>query len=148
MKKFFTALVFVAVMSMSMICFAEISPNEVALGGITLGATRERVESVYGKPTKYDNENTALVYNYNDTFKVYFSSSGMAFQIVTTANNGIGTPSGVRVGMDASVLNKYGQVYRQETKGNVTYYYYWAPGRITLDFGVRNGKIVSIRAIC
>ena len=47
--------------------------------------------------------------------------------------------------MNASILDKYGEVYYKE---NITYYAYWAPGRIVLVFGVENGKIISIKARC
>ena len=53
----------------------------------------------------------SLSYTYNDTFKVrfYHGADWWAGVVETTANNGIGTPAGVRVGMPASVLsNVYG----------------------------------------
>ena len=34
----------------------------------------------------------------------------------TVSNNGIATPSGVAVGMNASILDKYGEVYYKEKK--------------------------------
>ncbi len=50
--------------------------------------------------------------------------------------------------MNASILDKYGEIYYKEKKENITYYAYWAPGRIVLVFGVENGKIISIKARC
>ena len=50
--------------------------------------------------------------------------------------------------MNASILDKYGEVYYKEKKENITYYAYWATGRIVLVFGVENGKIISIKARC
>ena len=56
-------------------CLANISQDEVALGGIKLGATPEYVKSVYGEPSSYINlPNNGIIYNYNDTFKIYFAN--------------------------------------------------------------------------
>lgn len=148
MKKFFSVMLIAVFLSVSAVCAAQISQDEVALGGIKLGAKREYVESVYGQPTTRINRNGGVLYDYNGTFQIFFASGKFMYWMKTTANNGIGTPSGVKVGMDYSVLDRYGEIYRKETEDGVTYYYYWAPGRITLDFGVVNGKIISIRARC
>ena len=130
-------------------CSANISQDEVALGGIKLGATPEYVKSVYGEPSSYINlPNNGIIYNYNDTFKIYFANLKYMYWMETLSNNGIATPSGVAVGMNASILDKYGEIYYKEKKENITYYAYWAPGRIVLVFGVENGKIISIKARC
>ena len=146
MKKIFSIMLLAVFLSVSAVCSAQISPDEVALGGIKLGSKREYVESVYGQPTNYINRNGGVLYDYNGTFQIFFASGKYMSWMKTTANNGIGTPSGVKVGMSSSVLERYGEIYYKETEDGITYYYYWAPGRITLDFGVVNGKIVSIRA--
>lgn len=66
----------------------------------------------------------------------------------TTANNGIKTPSGIAVGMNASVLDRYGEVYYDEVENGVRQKAFWAQGRIVLIFGIVNNKIVSIKAAC
>ena len=148
MKKNFSVLLIAVFLSVSMVCSAQISQDEVALGGIKFGSKREYVESVYGQPTTRINRDGGVLYDYNGTFQIFFASGKYMYWMKTTANNGIGTPSGVKVGMDVSVLERYGEIYHKELDNGVIYYYYWAPSRITLDFGVVDGKIVSIRARC
>ena len=131
------------------LCCAEISPSEVALGGIKLGSSPEYVKSVYGEPTSYDyGAGNSIIYNYNGTFKIMFSSGKYMYWMETTANNGITTPSGIAVGMNASVLNKYGEAYYDRFENGVRKKAFWAPGRIVLVFSIVNNKIVSIRAEC
>lgn len=102
---------FFSIFSFSTFAVAEISLSEIALGGIPLGASPEYLKSVYGEPTRYETGNDSVIYNYNDTFRVLFASGKYMYWLKTTANNGIGTPSGIRVGMPESVLEKYGETY-------------------------------------
>ena len=131
------------------VCFAEISPSEVALGGIRLGSSPEDVKSVYGEPTSYDKGNgDSIIFNYNGTFKIMFSGGKYMYWLETTANNGIKTPSGIAVGMDASVLDRYGKVYYDKVENGVRKKAFWAKGRILLIFGIVDNKIVSIKGCC
>lgn len=131
------------------ICFAEIPKDEVALGGINLGATPEYVKSIYGEPTSYDRGyGDSIIYNYNGTFKVMFSGGKYMYWMETTANNGITTPSGIAVGMDASVLSQYGETYYDKIKDGIRQVAFWAKGRIVLEFKVKNNIIISIKASC
>ena len=77
-----------------------------------------------------------------------FAYGKYMYWLETTANNGIGTPSGVRVGMPESVLDQYGETYYTRQEGNVTTKAYWARGRIVLEFRIINGKIISIKGSC
>ncbi len=130
-------------------CFAEIPPEEVSLGGITLRDKPEYVKQVYGEPSSYDPHGTdSVIYNYNGTFKIMFASGKYMYWIETTANNGIATPSGVTVGMNESVLNQYGDTYYDKYEHGINYKAFWARGRILLIFGIENGKIISIKARC
>ena len=148
MKKILSMIAFFAIFSFSTFAAAEISPSEVALGGIPLGASPEYLKSVYGEPTRYETGNDSVIYNYNDTFRVLFASGKYMYWLETTANNGIGTPSGIQVGMPESVLEKYGETYFTRQEGNVTTKAYWARGRIVLEFRIANGKIISIKGRC
>ena len=153
MKKILSMIAFFAIFSFSTFAAAEISPSEVALGGIPLGASPEYLKSVYGEPTSYDKSDDGVnyggvIYNYNNTFKVYYADGKYMYWLETTANNGIGTPSGIRVGMPESVLEKYGETYFTRQEGNVTTKAYWARGRIVLEFRIANGKIISIKGRC
>ena len=149
MKKIVATFAFLVVTLVSALCSAEIPAEEVALGGIPLGALPEYVKQIYGEPTSYDRGRDGIViYNYNDTFKIMFSGGKFMYWMETTANNGIKTPSGIGVGNDASVLDKYGDTYYDRTEDGIRKKAYWASGRVLLVFGIKNGKIVSIRAAC
>ena len=141
--------IFVLIMlitSICTVCYAEIPRSELTLGGINLGATPEYVKSVYGEPTKYEHSSDNIIYNYNNTFRIMFSGGKYMYWIETTADNGIRTPSGVGVGMNASVLSNYGEPYYERNENGIHYKAYWAKYRVVLIVGVRNGKIVSIKA--
>lgn len=129
------------------VCWAEIPRSELTLGGINLGATPEYVKSVYGEPTRYEsNGHGDVIYNYNNTFRILFVDGKYMYWIETTADNGIKTPSGVGVGMDASILSKYGATYYEKDENGVHYKAYWAKYRVVLICGIHNGKIVSLKA--
>ena len=157
MKKILPLLTFIVVFSFSTMASAigVISPEEIALGGISPGSTPAYVTSVYGDPTRsyygYDGMgNYTLTYDYNNTFKVRFwqgDGGWFAYQVKTTANNGIKTPAGVRVGMPASVLsNVYGATPSYNDGGvTVKSYAGWGDNRY-LVFRISNGKIKSIMA--
>ena len=131
------------------LCCAEIPSSEVALGGIALGSSPEYVKNVYGEPTSYDfGPGDSIIYNYNGTFKIMFASGKYMYWMETTANNGIKTPSGISVGMNASVLDRYGEVYYDEMENVVRKKAFCAQGRIVLIFSTVNNKIVSIEASC
>jgi len=148
MKKLLSVVAFLVMFSFGAIASAEIPPSEVALGGVPLGASPEYLKSVYGEPTRYERQNDSVIYNYNNTFRVMFANGKYMYWLETTANNGIGTPSGVRVGMPESVLDQYGETYYTRQEGNVTTKAYWARGRIVLEFRIINGKIISIKGSC
>ena len=149
MKNLFSILTSMLIVLACSVCYAEIPPSEVALGGITLGASPEYVKSVYGEPTSYDKGyGDSIIYNYNNTFKIMFSGGKYMYWMETTANNGIKTPSGIAVGMNASVLDRYGDVYYDKVENGVRKKAFWAQERIVLIFGIVNNKIVSIKAAC
>ena len=154
MKKILPSLTFIVIFSFSALAFESIPRQEGVLGGISLGASREYVKSVYGEPPrcediKNNNSGYGVTYNYNGTFKIHFWGSWGynidAYKVETTANNGIGTPSGIRVGMSASVLsNIYGAADYTESVSGITTKGYWADEWTVLKFGIVNGKIISI----
>ena len=154
-KKVLSLLTFLSVFSLCTLASAYYIPREeIALGGIFVGASPEYVKSVYGEPTQsesgYDTMGyPTITYTYNDTFKVrfYHGADWWAGVVETTANNGIGTPAGVRVGMPASVLDKYyGKAVLDRHNGRLIKSYEGSTGQSTyLDFDIANGKIVSIR---
>ena len=92
-------------------CFATIRPEECAIGGISLSSKPDQIRAIYGAPTQettkqftgYRNIVTNLYMVYGNSFKLLltdYHGDGDYFMhsIETTANNGLGTPSGLMVG--------------------------------------------------
>lgn len=126
-KKIISFLIFSVFMATS-ICFADpdtgdISEKEIALGGITLGATEDYVKKIYGEPTNVNYDYGAFehskTFDYGGTFKVKFGN-GKVTSVETTANNGIKTPSGFSVGSRLSdIINYYNRVGTPSSNGAV-----------------------------
>lgn len=135
--------------------YALVPNDAVAVGGLRPGYTMEYMESIYGQPvlekvkpcnlpafSQYD-------YKYGDTVSIFSIGGKAIFSIKTTANNGWGTPAGVTVGMNKSVLNDiYGKEDHIFQRNGITYYEYYVhpSGMRGLIFGIKNNKIVSISA--
>ena len=130
-----------------------IDKSQIALGGITIKSTKDYVRSIYGTPTKI--ENNGLLYKYGDSFSIKFirgTEFGMmepaAYDIVSSAPNGISTPAGISVGMRVeNVFNAYGEPDNiEEYKNGKILYEYWDAQyyKISLGFLVSNGKIIQI----
>lgn len=145
---FLLTLAFIGVFSIGK-CFASISEDQVSLGGISIGSSTEYVKSIYGYPdTEEVNYNHPLftgrvdVYTYGNSFKITFADNQVV-HIYTAANNGIGTPAGITVGMTSSTLtNVYGAA---DSIHNGNYFYHTSNNPYKgLLFITKNGKISSI----
>lgn len=92
-------------------CFASIPQEECAIGGITLSSKPDQIRAIYGTPTRewtkqftgYRNIVTNLYMVYGNSFYMLltdYHGNGdyYMYSIETTANNGLGTPSGLMVG--------------------------------------------------
>lgn len=129
MKKILTKIIGYAIalsFLMVSVCHAAngaIPDREIAIGGIQLGATSERIRSIYGEPSKiYSIENVRasraygkkiidVIWEYGTTltFKIF---DNKVIEITTTGNNGIKVPAGFSVGDNLSdVINYYEQKY-------------------------------------
>lgn len=131
----------------------NIAYNRIALGGIQIGSTKDRVRSIYGNPNsikEHDDRNTRSMYDgyveewtYGNSFKIIFVN-GKVDSISSMAKNGIKTPEGIAVGDDIRKLYKtYGTANRIAGDGIYNYYsidYYY----LCISFKVKNDKIVSI----
>ena len=85
-------------------CFASVNSYLLALGGLVPGNTPEYIRSVFGTPTKVVDSK----YFYGKGFEISFHDN-FAVSIVSKANNGIGTPSGIRYGSTITeVMKKLG----------------------------------------
>lgn len=144
MKKFMTSLLCAAaLLGGGSIANAEVSPEQLGMGGVTCGMTIAEVEGVHGKPQKSEMEQKPygekVEYEYSDSLEITFIN-GEAVKIEISDRSDLPTADGVRIGMDASVLEAvYGAPdYRYEDK----YVYYLKGRRDTgLVFEVKLGKV-------
>ena len=143
------------------ICFASIPRSELALGGITIGASINSVQRIYGAPTKIEYEDFSMwggqtrFYTYyygNGSYSVTTTNGLGVVGVATTANNGISTPAGIKVGMSSGRLAMvYGEVNYtwDDNNGDKVFVYYEnvnakAAEPDSLQFTVRNGRIIKI----
>lgn len=97
----------------------QVPESELNLGWIEPGQPMSKVEEVYGKPGKIDDQGFFQTYNYNDKFIVKGKlSNGYKVTSVASYEKGIKTPSGFMVG-DAysAVVKKFGTVNGVKFKG-------------------------------
>lgn len=98
-----------------------LSMARIALGGIQLGASPERVRSIYGSPDKirhlagrdlrFWGGNSGEIWSYGTSFEITFID-GTARVVTSKMVNGIKTPDGISVGDDAGKLwRTYGRAY-------------------------------------
>lgn len=129
-----------------------LQPDEVALGGIMVGTTRNEVESIYGKPTNRSGQlpNKMIgemedIYTYGNSFKITFIKDKVMY-VDTKAKNGIATPSDVKVGdIKANVLVRYGKPWHYwEGKDGSQNYVYRDTRGIHILFATYNGAVRSI----
>ena len=103
----FTALVTFVTAS---VCFASIRLEQTELGCIRVGETRDFVESIYGEPdsSKVNHMWGGMNCRYGDSFDVTYTMDGHVIHISTTADNGIVTADGIKIG---STINDIMRVY-------------------------------------
>lgn len=97
----------------------QVPASELNLGWIEPGQPMSKVEEVYGKPGKIDDQGFFQIYNYNNKFIVKGKmSNGYKVTSVASYEKGIKTPSGFMVG-DAysAVEKKFGKVNGVKYKG-------------------------------
>ena len=127
----------------------SISRADIAIGGISLGATENYVRSIYGEPDKisYDSNSRRAgpinrkTFRYGTSFFVVFDTDNNAvWEVKSTGNNGLKTPVGFTVGMNLSEVRKYyGQGRGDEN--HLAYNANWH----NIMFTAKNGKITEIR---
>lgn len=135
-------------------CFAQVSTDQIAVGGVGPGSTISYVTDVYGEPAAAKNIDADtgvqyIEYNYAGTFLVGFNAASRQAAYVTCTENWLATPDGVTTSMTADVLNKvYKQadhLYSYEENGtDKTLYEYEDAYGNRLSFDVQNFYIISI----
>ena len=117
MKKIFALTIFL-VLSAVNVCSA-LSIEEFNLGNVKLNMTYDEVVAMYGQPTSRLRGYSQLIHDviiYGDSVEIAFMN-GKVRHVVTTANNGWKTPSGIYVGMSIDkVIKIYGTDYTTYTR--------------------------------
>ena len=117
MKKILAA-AFILTTFVSGICFA-IGRNEFVLGGVVLNMPYNAIVRMYGQPTSRPGGYAQLVSDvikYGDDVEIGLLGNKVRY-VVTTANNGWKTPSGVCVGMSIDEAIKIcGRNYKKENR--------------------------------
>ena len=157
--------VMVVLLSMiSSVCWAAIPRSELAVGGVTIGASINDVQRIYGAPTKSKYEDFSMwggqtrFYTYyygNGSYSVTTTNGLGVVGVTTTANNGIGTPAGIKVGMSSGRLAMvYGEVNYiwDDNNGDKVFVYYEnvnakAVEPDSLQFTVKNDRIIKISLV-
>ena len=99
MKKAAVLLAFGFAILSSSLCSAKLPGEQMALGGITLGMSKQQVYAIQGKPVALSRNGFAIEYGrYGTTFQIRVSDSEPVRHIYVVGNNGIATPAGVKVG--------------------------------------------------
>ena len=121
--------------------------DEIAIGGVSPGASKEYVRSIYGEPGKLskwvnDYGSNCEKWVYGDSFEVWFTKDEVTL-LRTTAPNGLATPAGIKVGSRASeVLEKYGEPLSRQS----TQYWYKGPRDYDFVFVIKDGVVSYIGA--
>lgn len=118
----FTLLIF------SSVSYATIPPIQLALGGIYLGDSVDKVYSVYGNPRTKRNNGTIIEYDYGNGLLITFwdeAQSKDVVEIKVTEHNGFATPAGLEVGTHVDALYKlYGKADFHNARNVVHYLKY------------------------
>ena len=138
---------------------ASIPAEEMALGGISIGAAADYVKSVYGQPDKISYSDGVLYYYYGDNFALRFMRGNLyrnrtpsAITVTVSGANGLSTPSGLSVGLSVDALAElYGESDNYEApaeaNGWCDVYIYYSDGAAAaqnMAFYIREGMIVKM----
>ncbi len=155
-RKFCKSLVLSCLLTLVMasVCLAytppkEIPESDIAIGGITLGASVDYVRSIYGAPDSITDINNGkgseplTLFRYGDSFFVYLNQhSGRVAKVESTGNNGLKTPAGFAVGMKISdVARHYKDAGRSADGGK--FYAYTAKWWKILAFQANDEGIIT-----
>lgn len=139
MKDFLAAFICGALIVGTSLCFAAVEGGKIALGGISPGISAEDLINALGQPTRRDGDD----WHYKN-FKVEVKRG--IVEEVSTRNETITTPDGVRVGQPAEALNPtFGKADNVDYDSDGVEYKYYSTDRTKkIEFKVVNGIISKI----
>ncbi len=128
-----------------------LNDDEIAIGGVSPGASVEYVKGIYGAPDSASESITKSgetweIWKYGDSFELRWykgEKEPWLFILSSTAANGLATPKGIKVGSRASeVLEKYGEPFTK----NSTRLWYKGKNDCDFIFDISNGVVTRIAA--
>ena len=128
-----------------------LNDDEIAIGGVSPGASVEYVRGIYGAPDSASESITKSgetweIWKYGDSFELRWykgEKEPWLFILSSTAANGLATPKGIKVGSRASeVLEKYGEPFTK----NSTRLWYKGKNDCDFIFDISNGVVTRIAA--
>ena len=130
MKRLILSIFSLLIVSISTV-FAAIPDSEFAIGGVTIGSSADYVQSIYGEPTHISDKvpnaegGYSYSYAYGASFYIFFdANTNVVTGIFSTANNGLTTPVGLTVGMDADAIEQaYGEPWKND-RGYISYQHF------------------------
>ena len=153
MKKLLTSSLVTAALTVAVPCFAQITPENMVVGGLYIGQSYSDVMLIYDKPSgelKYP-AGAGRVFSFveNGTeFNVRFIDGRLA-SLEVTEKNTLATKAGIRIGSTVKEVKKaYGKPDEEHTMGNeytMDYKHYTGEDHTwILSFRVRDGKVFRI----
>lgn len=146
----FVATIFMVILMTVCHAAGSIPKGDVALGGITIGASEDYVRGVYGEPSDISYKTTGAfgkmkIFQYGESFFVTFNNNGKVIEIMSDENNGIKTPPGFTVGMPLSdVRDYYGPVgYEGKSKDGGRFIRYSPEWGLYISYGCDEDGIIS-----
>lgn len=129
------------------ICNAKMPPDEMYLGGLTIGSTVAEMKKIYGVPTSEKSKSCT----YGDVV-IFYDRSGEKIQsIIVKGSDGWTTPSGFNVGGSIrTVLNAYGSSDYSKSGDSKKVYLYFNCNKNKPEFGLAilvdesNGQILEL----
>lgn len=141
MKKKIAALLCGTMLAVSSIGFASISSDKIALGKLTPGMSTADLIEICGQPISRRGDDW-----YYSNFVVEIDDDRPdVVEKITTRSSDIATPTGIRVGQSADVLNALGRADDVDYEHGQTEYEYFSTDHMTkIEFKVINGTITKI----
>ena len=132
-----------AILATSALCSATVAPNTIGIDKAVPGMTVAELISIYGQPLSRHGDELRF-----QNFKIEIDdrNPNIVEEIEVTGGT-LATPTGVRIGQSAEVLNRaYGVADKVDEDWNeAEYEYYSHDYSKTIEFEVKNGVITKIK---
>ena len=132
-----------AILATSALCSATVAPNTIGIDKAVPGMTVAELISIYGQPLSRHGDELRF-----QNFKIEIDDRNPnIIEEIEVTGGTLATPTGVRIGQSAEVLNRaYGVADKVDEDWNeAEYEYYSHDYSKTIEFEVKNGVITKIK---